>query len=52
VERPVGQFAPVNGLNLYYKIHGRGRPLVLLHGGVTGIRMFGDKVAALAQNRQ
>jgi pimeloyl-ACP methyl ester carboxylesterase len=52
VEQPLGQFAPVNGLNLYYEIHGTGRPLVLLHGGVTGIRMFGDNVAALARNRQ
>jgi pimeloyl-ACP methyl ester carboxylesterase len=26
-------YAPVNGLNLYYEIHGSGKPLVLLHGG-------------------
>ena len=52
MEQPLGQFAPVNGLDLYYEIHGTGRPLVLLHGGVTGIRMFGGNVAALAQNRQ
>jgi pimeloyl-ACP methyl ester carboxylesterase len=26
-------FAPVNGLNMYYEIHGTGTPLVLIHGG-------------------
>ena len=30
-------YAPVNGLNLYYEIHGTGEPLILLHGGVVGI---------------
>ena len=28
-----GQYATVNGLKLYYEIHGGGKPLVLLHGG-------------------
>jgi hypothetical protein len=27
-------YAPVNGLKLYYEIHGAGRPLILLHGGL------------------
>ena len=27
-----GRYATVNGLHLYYEIHGTGRPLVLLHG--------------------
>jgi pimeloyl-ACP methyl ester carboxylesterase len=50
--------APVNGLNLYYEIHnpvsrgGAGEPLILLHGGVGGINMFGANVAALARERQ
>lgn len=26
-------YAPVNGLNMYYEIHGSGTPLVLIHGG-------------------
>jgi pimeloyl-ACP methyl ester carboxylesterase len=30
-------YAPVNGLQLYYEIHGSGRPLVLLHGGLLTI---------------
>lgn len=28
-----GHYAAVNGLNMYYEVHGSGRPLVLLHGG-------------------
>jgi len=28
-----GRYAEVNGLNMYYEIHGSGSPLVLLHGG-------------------
>jgi hypothetical protein len=40
-----GSYASVNGLNMYYEIHGTGRPLVLLHGALTAIdtscRRFG-----------
>lgn len=28
-----GHYAAVNGLQLYYELHGSGKPLVLLHGG-------------------
>lgn len=28
-----GSFAEVNGLKMYYEVHGIGRPLVLIHGG-------------------
>ena len=28
-----GQYAEVNGINLYFESHGAGRPLILLHGG-------------------
>ena len=32
-------YAPVNGLQMYYEIHGAGHPLVMLHGGLeTDIR--------------
>jgi pimeloyl-ACP methyl ester carboxylesterase len=30
-------YAPVNGLNMYYEIHGEGQPLVLLHGAFSAI---------------
>jgi pimeloyl-ACP methyl ester carboxylesterase len=45
-------YAPVNGLNLYYEIHGTGRPLVLLHGAFMTIEQFGELVPGLARTRQ
>jgi hypothetical protein len=45
-------YAPVNGLKMYYEIHGTGEPLVLIHGGVVGITVFGPNVEALAKGRQ
>ena len=45
-------YAPVNGLNLYYEIHGTGDPLILLHGGVGGIVMFGPNLTALSEKRK
>jgi pimeloyl-ACP methyl ester carboxylesterase len=46
-------YAPVNGLQLYYEIHGSGRPLVLLHGGLLTIDLnFGPLLAPLAAGRQ
>jgi pimeloyl-ACP methyl ester carboxylesterase len=48
-----GQYAPVNGINLYYEIHGTGQPLVLLHGAFSAIgTSFGQMLPALAQTRQ
>ncbi len=35
-----GKYAAVNGLNLYYEIHGTGRPLVLLHGAFGTATVF------------
>ena len=45
-------YAPVNGLKMYYEIHGEGEPIVLVHGGVVGITMFGGNVEALAKGRK
>jgi len=45
-------YAPVGTLKMYYEIRGDGEPLVLLHGGVVGIQMFGENVAALAKGRK
>lgn len=45
-------FAPVNGLELYYEVRGDGEPLVLLHGGVVGIIMFGPNLEALSRDRR
>jgi pimeloyl-ACP methyl ester carboxylesterase len=46
-------YAPVNGLDMYYELHGEGRPLVLLHGGLLTIDLsFGRLLPALAKERQ
>jgi pimeloyl-ACP methyl ester carboxylesterase len=47
-----GNYANINGLNYYYEIHGEGEPLLLLHGGLGQIEMFGPVLPALAESRQ
>jgi pimeloyl-ACP methyl ester carboxylesterase len=37
---PGGTYADLNGVHLYYEIHGSGRPLILLHGGLGSSEMF------------
>jgi pimeloyl-ACP methyl ester carboxylesterase len=50
--KSTGQYADVNGIKLYYEIHGTGEPLILLHGGLGAIEMFGPNLPALAKGRQ
>ena len=45
-------YAPVNGVEVYYAIYGQGEPLVLLHGGLMNMEMFGPVLAKLAETRQ
>lgn len=46
-------FSNANGLDLYYEIHGQGKPLVLLHGGGSTIETsFGRIIPLLAKNRR
>lgn len=47
-----GQYAEVNGINLYYETHGSGRPMVLLHGGLASGEMFAPILPALAEHHQ
>jgi pimeloyl-ACP methyl ester carboxylesterase len=47
-----GKHAAVNGLEMYYEIHGEGEPLILLHGGVGAIEMFGEVLPLLAEGRR
>ncbi|WP_224245478.1 alpha/beta fold hydrolase [Hyalangium gracile] len=51
-QKAPGSYAKVNGIELYYEIHGKGRPLVLLHGGLGSSSMFGDNLKALAKHYQ
>jgi pimeloyl-ACP methyl ester carboxylesterase len=49
---PQTGYAPVNGLNMYYEIHGTGSPLVVLHGAYMTIELMGELVPGLARSRQ
>jgi pimeloyl-ACP methyl ester carboxylesterase len=50
--KSAGRYAEVNGMSLYYEIHGKGRPVVLLHGGLGAIEMFGSNLQTLAKGHQ
>ena len=51
---PQTGYAPVNGLQMYYEIHGAGgTPLLLLHGGLFNIDLqFGQLLPGLSASRQ
>ncbi len=42
----------VNGVNYHYQVHGKGEPLLLLHGGLGDFDMFGPVLAELTKSRQ
>jgi pimeloyl-ACP methyl ester carboxylesterase len=41
-----------NGVSYYYEIHGKGEPVLLLHGGLGSIDMFEPGLPLLAQSHQ
>lgn len=52
-QKPVTGYAPVNGLKMYYEIHGNGEPLVLLHGAFMSISGdWADWIHELAKTRK
>jgi pimeloyl-ACP methyl ester carboxylesterase len=52
-QQPVTGYAPVNGLKMYYEIHGKGEPVVLLHGSYMTIPSnWQEMIAALSKSRQ
>jgi pimeloyl-ACP methyl ester carboxylesterase len=53
-QQPVTGYAPVNGLEIYYEIHGKGEPVVLLHGSFMTLTNFNwpEMIAALSKTRQ
>ncbi|MBD1365442.1 alpha/beta hydrolase [Mucilaginibacter sp. ZT4R22] len=49
----ISGYKEVNGIKMYYEIHGKGMPLVLIHGGGSTIRTtFGRSLLLFAQHRQ
>lgn len=52
-QRPTTGYAPVNGLNMYYEVHGGGAPVVLLHGAFMTITNNWDGwISELSKTRQ
>lgn len=48
-----GKYADVHGLKMYYEVHGKGFPLVLIHGGGSTIgTTFGRILPTLAKTHQ
>lgn len=48
-----GNYADVNGLKMYYEVYGKGKPLLLLPGALSGISTaFGKLIPLLAKERQ
>lgn len=45
-------YAPVNGLEMYYEIHGTGKPLIVIHGAYMTIDAIGALIPNLAASRQ
>src|ERR1051325_11890542 len=45
-------YVEAGGVNYYYEIHGKGEPLLLLHGGLGSIDLFEPGLPVLAQTRQ
>jgi pimeloyl-ACP methyl ester carboxylesterase len=52
-EKPTTAYAPVNGLQMYYEVHGSGEPVVLLHGAfMTITNNWNGWIAELAKTRK
>lgn len=52
-QTPTTGYAPVNGLNMYYEVHGSGEPVVLLHGAFMTITSNWDGwIDELAKSRK
>ncbi len=42
-------YAPVNGIKIWYAVFGRGKPVIMLHGGLGNSNYFGNQVPVLAK---
>jgi pimeloyl-ACP methyl ester carboxylesterase len=51
-QQPSGSYATINGLELYYEIHGSGLPLVMVPGAFYTIEAMGELVPRLGMERR
>jgi pimeloyl-ACP methyl ester carboxylesterase len=52
-EKPLTGYAPVNGLEMYYEVHGSGDPVVLLHGSfMTVTNNWSEWIPELSRTRK
>jgi pimeloyl-ACP methyl ester carboxylesterase len=52
-QKPITGYAPVNGLKMYYEVHGSGEPVVLLHGAFMAISGdWNDWINELSKTRK
>ena len=52
-QKPTTGYAPVNGLKMYYEIHGSGEPVVMLHGAFMAISGdWNDWISELSKTRK
>ena len=45
-------YVAANGVNYWFEVHGKGEPLLLLHGGLFSTGMFGPTLTKLAESRR
>src|SRR5271166_4930039 len=52
-QKPTTGYAPVNGVKMYYEVHGKGEPVVLLHGAfMTITNNWTDWIGELSKTRK
>src|SRR5262245_38885415 len=47
-----GHFTKINGISLYYEIHGQGAPLLLIHGNGGSINSLRCQIASFSRSRR
>lgn len=49
---PARAYADVNGVHMYYEVHGQGFPVLMLHGGISDQSFWSGTVQAISQGHQ